>query len=1182
MRFKVLSLLAAGFFLPALLLGGQFTRVVSFQEADLVVSKVDGYDLVKLRAHPLLGEPGQPLLPRATLRSVIPPTAVITKVEVTSTALLELPGQYLIHPAQPPRPISSDEPVSFVGPDQRIYSSSAPYPGEITGKFHTGSMGGYRIGSIELYPLQYVPSEKTLRLYTRIELTISYEEGAVSPKPRTHNQRRIFSERVKSLVANPEDINIWAPSLRSRPAISPFLSPDTVEYVVITTSTYEPEFQQLVDWKTKKGVPGRIVRLSDISSYPGRDTPERIRNFIIDADSTWGTVWFLLGGDPSNSVVPTRLTTDFGFGPFSDLASDWYFADLDGNWDGNGNNIFGEMGDNLDLYCDVFVGRASVGSSAEAQSFVDKVLTYEKNAPTGYLKKELHSAEELWPGYGGWIVCDSIAAVTPGDYTIAKLYEYLGNLNAQAVLDSIDAGYQFVHFSAHGNTNVISTGPDAIYSNMVDDLANGDMVGIHAAISCIVGRLDYEDCIVEHFMNNLAGGTVAWLGNSRYGWGNPPDLFASELMDLRFFDYLFTYNLFHIANSHASAKDRHVAIALGSQLWRYCLYEWNLFGDPEMPVWTDTPAVLTVNYPNPIPAGPYDLTVGVYDGAAPVENALVCVMDTLELYVTGYTDPTGEVILGLVTPHPESLYITVTAHNFWPYEGYIWAESGAPYITHLRHEIDDALGGNGDGIVNPGESIELPMWVKNWGDQAADGVTGVLATSDAFITAMSDTLKAFGHMEPHDSAYTGSDGYNFSVGIGCPDAHLIRFDLTCKDASDSTWPSHFYVDVSAPLLTYVSYTVNDAPPGGNGNGMVEPGETVDIEVTLENTGRADALDVQADLGTGDPNVVVNVPHASYGDMSSGSSATSTPPYNISIDAGCPDPHFPLFTLDITASGGYVWADTFAVAVGNVGFFDDMEGDTVDWTHSGANDLWHITQHRHSSPNQSWYCGYEGVWWYRANMNASLVSRPIFVAPQSHLEFDHWYRTEEGYDYGYVEVNDGSGWVLLDAFTGYSNSWEHQAYDLDYPGGGSIQVRFRFFTDGGVGEEGWYVDDVYIWPPVGLEESAEARSTTPETRLGQNSPNPFCRSTTIRYSVASTVGGQPSAVNLSVYDVAGRLVRTLADGEQEPGSYSIAWDGKGSTGRDVAGGVYFYRLTVGDRALSGAEGFTKTKKMTLIR
>jgi len=60
------------------------------------------------------------------------------------------------------------------------------------------------------------------------------------------------------------------------------------------------------------------------------------------------------------------------------------------------------------------------------------------------------------------------------------------------------------------------------------------------------------------------------------------------------------------------------------------------------------------------------------------------------------------------------------------------------------------------------------------------------------------------------------------------------------------------------------------------------------------------------------------------------------------------------------------------------------------------------------------------------------------------------------------------------------------------------------------------------------------------------------------------------VSLRVYDVTGRTVRTLANGHQKAGSYSVSWDSKDSRGRQVARGVYFYRLdTPGFRAVKKA-------------
>jgi hypothetical protein len=97
--------------------------------------------------------------------------------------------------------------------------------------------------------------------------------------------------------------------------------------------------------------------------------------------------------------------------------------------------------------------------------------------------------------------------------------------------------------------------------------------------------------------------------------------------------------------------------------------------------------------------------------------------------------------------------------------------------------------------------------------------------------------------------------------------------------------------------------------------------------------------------------------------------------------------------------------------------------------------------------------------------------------------------------------------------------------------------------------------------------------TPEapaaTYLAQNAPNPFNPSTTISFGIAS-----PGRVTLSIYDVSGRLVRTLLDEPRSAGLYRQTWDGRNAGGATVSSGVYFYRLRAG--------AFSETKKMVLAR
>jgi hypothetical protein len=88
-------------------------------------------------------------------------------------------------------------------------------------------------------------------------------------------------------------------------------------------------------------------------------------------------------------------------------------------------------------------------------------------------------------------------------------------------------------------------------------------------------------------------------------------------------------------------------------------------------------------------------------------------------------------------------------------------------------------------------------------------------------------------------------------------------------------------------------------------------------------------------------------------------------------------------------------------------------------------------------------------------------------------------------------------------------------------------------------------------------------------LAQNHPNPFSGTTTFKYHVPSL-----GHVTLRVYDLAGRLVRTLRKEEQGPGSYVASWDARDESGVPAPAGVYVYRLQAG--------GFDQTRKMIVIR
>ncbi|MFH1068655.1 MAG: FlgD immunoglobulin-like domain containing protein [Candidatus Glassbacteria bacterium] len=109
-------------------------------------------------------------------------------------------------------------------------------------------------------------------------------------------------------------------------------------------------------------------------------------------------------------------------------------------------------------------------------------------------------------------------------------------------------------------------------------------------------------------------------------------------------------------------------------------------------------------------------------------------------------------------------------------------------------------------------------------------------------------------------------------------------------------------------------------------------------------------------------------------------------------------------------------------------------------------------------------------------------------------------------------------------------------------------------------------------PLGGEAVDQGASLPKAFALAQNHPNPFNPSTTINYQIPDDVGS--INISLNVYDIRGRLVRTLAEGLKGAGSYSTFWDGTDNSGRQVGSGVYFYRFS--------SSKFNATRKMILLK
>ena len=147
--------------------------------------------------------------------------------------------------------------------------------------------------------------------------------------------------------------------------------------------------------------------------------------------------------------------------------------------------------------------------------------------------------------------------------------------------------------------------------------------------------------------------------------------------------------------------------------------------------------------------------------------------------------------------------------------------------------------------------------------------------------------------------------------------------------------------------------------------------------------------------------------------------------------------------------------------------------------------------------------------------------------------------------------------------GFDDSY---SFDLSSNPGGSFNVWFDVTYEDSCGNQ----YHVRLDPEFGIDgEDVGTPEAITAHRLGQNYPNPFNPITTIDYQIPIR-----SRVSLKIFDVSGKLVRTLVDEYEGAGSHDALWDGKDSFGKAVASSIYFYELRAGS--------YRETKRMVLLR
>ena len=668
--------------------GGTYTQTLAFSERDLTCSRIGNYDLVALAGARWMDQPGAPRLPLVPVRIALPSGAANAAVSIVVGDSIVLPGTYAILAAEPPEPVGAVARGRPVEPDPEVYGSPEAYPRHAAVVAGMGTIAGSTICDLLVYPLRYSPSERKLMLYTQITLRLDFVDAAVAPGSAQEPVSPEAFSLVTRLVANQAEPYRWTSRLVGDRVPQ---GSGQVDYLIITSDSLRAAFEPLRQWKMRKGLVSEIVSIETITgAYPGADLAEKIRTCIRYFHCERGTEWVLLGGDVE--IIPARKA----YIPISDrpdVPCDLYYADLDGTWNDDGNLHWGEVpSDNVDMYADVFLGRAPVATADEAATFVNKVLTYEGcyQLPVDYQLRMAFLGEILWgdlqhpqdPEYTDGGVAKNLvqSRYVPARFSIDKLYESSHNLNRSTALSALNHGRGFINICCHGFFKEITVASDYLSDTDFAALASGNRYGLMYSTTCLSGGFDQSDCIGEAWVLAPQGGGF-YIGNSRYGWDEPgyPGDGPSDLYDQEFFSSVFLTGFTNLGKAFADAKHEFVGESRSDPYMRYVMYDLNLLGDPELPLWTDTPEAITVTAPASLDTTPQVFAVNVMNGAAPLAGAKVCLWKEGEVYVVGETDGSGNASLAVDAMTPGTLLLTVTAPNMLPYLGQ--ATVGVPHLA---------------------------------------------------------------------------------------------------------------------------------------------------------------------------------------------------------------------------------------------------------------------------------------------------------------------------------------------------------------------------------------------------------------------------------------------------------------------------------------------------------------------
>ncbi|MFH1004811.1 MAG: C25 family cysteine peptidase [Bacteroidota bacterium] len=507
----------------------------------------------------------------------------------------------------------------------------------------------YRGQTVVVYPFQYNPFTKTLRVYSEIVLSLVHVDN---------NGENIIQRTIMPSKINDEFAQMYKNQFLNGDV---FLRSTPIEehgnMLIICYGPFMNAMQPFIDWKRRTGMPVEMINIATI----GNDT-NSIKNYVRNYYNTKGLTFLLLVGD-SAEITPMR---------FSDPDIPDYWGDSDNGY----SYIVGN-----DRYSDILVGRFSAQSISHVITQATRVIRYEKYPHPGdtCYKNGIGIASVEGPGdnneYDWQHIRNIRTRLMNYNYSSVKeLYDgsqgesdSLGNPTPLMLSAAINNRVGVINYCGHGNKTMWST---TFFSNTeINDLTNTDAYPFIWSVACLNGEFSGDDtCFAETWLratdNNgqPAGAIAALMSTIEQDW-IPPMKGQDEMNSILTESY--TNNIKRTfggisVNGCLKMNDAYGAIGM------YMTDTWILFGDPSVMVRTDIPLPMTVSHVATENIGVTQLTV-----SCNIQNAFVSL--TLNGNILGI----GVISSGSVTiTFPavnviDTIDVTITAYNKIPYLGIV-------------------------------------------------------------------------------------------------------------------------------------------------------------------------------------------------------------------------------------------------------------------------------------------------------------------------------------------------------------------------------------------------------------------------------------------------------------------------------------------------------------------------------